>query len=151
MSENEKKEEIKLSYKISNDGEESYIFNEASEKLESKTNFYETGLNLSNKEKKELMETIIKKLFSIVKNREELVGQKLWSNKCIAFKEAYACETKKAKRTKTYVTWLLSVILELSEDESEKRFNLAQELMSHPDFKDKEDLIVEKIYLNETF
>lgn len=52
MKEIEKKEEIKLSCSISNDGANGFIYNEESEQVESKINFYETGLNLSVQDKK---------------------------------------------------------------------------------------------------
>ncbi len=144
MKEKEKNEEIKLSCNISENGEQLFIFDENSEKLLSRTNFYETGLNLSNIEKKEIGETLVKEIFSIVINKRVIESQKLWENKCEAFKEAYDCSDK----TRNAITWLLTTILGITMSEAIKRYNTVKELRNNSDFKNKEELLMEKIYLN---
>jgi len=142
----EEKEGLKISCSISNDGANGFIFNEESEQLESKINFYETGLNLSVQEKKEILEEMIKKTFSIIQLKEEIKNQKSWENRCSAFREAYACESN---RCESVLVWLMITILGLSKIEANKRYKLAEELKTHNEFKDKEDSIIERIYLNE--
>jgi len=62
-----------------------------------------------------------------------------------AFKDAYRLEDKTSKET---VTWLLVEIMGMSREEAGRRFDIVNEVLSIDEFKDKEDNLVDKIYLN---
>jgi len=140
------KKGVKMSCSISDDGKHGFIFNETSEKLFSRINFYETGFNLSNKEKKEILNKTINNIFETVENVEEARKNKSWSTRCEAFKEAYRYE----ERTKDGITWLMTSILGLTKDEADRRWDIAEDLLNHPDFKSKEDVIMNRVYLNKS-
>jgi len=87
---------------------------------------------------------MISKLFGISANRDVKRKESSWQTRSEAFNEAYKFQEK----DKNSVVWLMTTILELTYDEAARRFDIFTELMSHPDFKDKEDAIIEKVYLN---
>ncbi len=98
------------------------------------------GYELSDEEKISLtsiLATSMQELFSSVCER------KSWEEKCQAFKEAYECEEFKNDIS---IIWLMNNILGISIKEATKRYEIGSELMSHPDFKDKTDSVIEKIY-----
>ncbi|MEK6829869.1 MAG: hypothetical protein AABY15_07150 [Nanoarchaeota archaeon] len=132
--------EQKLTCQISEDGGTFLIFDEISDELICRMRFYKEGLELTLEEKREIGKKTIENIFSILDSRKN----KTWEYRCEAFKEAYQYQTK----NKPSISWLMKTVLGVSEEEAGRRFDIANELMSHPDFKDKEDLIVEKIYLN---
>lgn len=136
----------KMSCSISDDGEQGFIFDETAEKLFARINFYETGHNLSNKEKKEILEKTINNIFETIVNEEELRKQGSWNTRCEAFKDAYRYESKR----KESISWLMTSILELSDEEADRRWEIAKDLMQHPDFKDKDEVIMNKVYLNKS-
>lgn len=67
-----------------------------------------------------------------------------WEYKCESFVMAYNCEKLKSKKV---VCWLLTTILGISNFEAETRFDIFTEIMSVPEFKNKEELLIKKIYL----
>ena len=146
MINKEIEEGAKMSCSISDNGEYGFIFDESSEKLFARINFYETGYNLSNKEKKEILNKTIKNIFETVENAEEARKNKSWSTRCEAFKEAYRYE----ERTKDGIAWLMTSILGLTQDEADRRWDIAEDLLKHSDFKSKEDVIMNRVYLNKS-
>jgi len=146
MTNEEIEEGEKMSCSISDDGEQGFIFDETAEKLFARINFYETGHSLSNKEKKEILEKTIKNIFETIANEEEVRKQSSWSTRCDAFQEAYKYEQKEV----TQIIWLMTTILGLTEEEATRRWEIAKDLMTHDDFKDKEDVVMNRVYLNQS-
>jgi len=136
----------KMSCSISDDGEQGFIFDETAEKLFARINFYETGHSLSNKEKKEILEKTINNIFETIANEEEFRKQGSWNTRCEAFKDAYRYENKR----KESIAWLMTSILGLTSEEADRRWEIAKDLMQHPDFKDKNEVIMSKVYLNKS-
>jgi hypothetical protein len=143
---NKETEGDKMSCSISDDGEVGYIFDETAEKLFARINFYETGHTLSNKEKKEVLEKTINNIFETIVNEEEERKNQSWNNRCEAFKEAHQYEPKQ----KSHATWLMTSILGVTEEEADRRWEIAEDLMNHSDFKDKKEVIMNRVYLNKS-
>lgn len=137
----------KFSVQITEDGGQMLILDDKINGLFSGVSFYE-DLGLTIHEKKELGIAFVDKLFAILSLRDLNNGFSDWNYKCEAFKDAYHIESVNKTNSKTTVSWLLTSILGISQDEAERRYDTAEDLINHPDFKDKEDIIVEKIYLS---
>lgn len=146
MTNKEIQEGVKMSCSISDDGTNGFIFNETSEKLFAKINFYETGYNLSIDEKKEVLNKMIQGIFETVETAEEDRKNNSWNTRCEAFQEAYQYERKE----KGPITWLMTTILGLTKEEADRRWEIAKDLMTHDDFKDKESIVMNRVYLNKS-
>jgi len=144
MTNEEIEKGVKISCSVSDDGEQGFIFNEASEKLFARINFYESGFNLSIGEKKAILEKTVHSIFETIENEDEKRKSKSWSTRCEAFKDAYQYEPKE----KGHIVWLMTSILDLSREEADRRWAIASDLMQHPDFKDKQSIVMNKVYLN---
>lgn len=146
MTNKEIEESEKMSCSISDDGEQGFIFDETAEKLFARIQFFETGHTLSTKEKKEILEKTIKNIFETIAKEEELRKQNSWNTRCKAFEEAYQYE----KKEKNQIKWLMMNILGLTQEEADRRWGIAKDLMNHHDFKDKEDIVMNRVYLNQS-
>ena len=143
----EEKEKLKGAKKLTcqmTDGDNTLlIIDENNDGLVCRTKFYNEGLNLTVQEKREFGKKLIENIFSIISQRET----NQWKFRCDAFIEAYQYE----KKDKIAISWLMTTILGIPTEEADRRFDVANELMSHPDFKDREDEIVNKLYINSKF
>ena len=137
----------KFSVQITEDGKQMLVLDDRIDGLFSRVSFHE-DFNLTNTEKKELGRALVDKLFTILADRDYNNNVDKWSEKCEAFKDAYHIESVNKTNSKTTVSWLLTSILGISQDEAARRYDTAEELINHPDFKDKENIIVDKIYLS---
>lgn len=146
MTNKEIEKGVKMSCSISDDGINGFIFNETSEKIFAKINFYETGYNLSVYEKKEILNKMIQGVFKTVENSEEKRKNNSWNIRCEAFQEAYQYE----KKEKVEIIWLMTTILGLTKEEAERRWEIAKDLITHDDFKDKEDIVMNRVFLNKS-
>jgi hypothetical protein len=149
MEEKEKSENTKrkFSIQITEDGKQMLLLDDRIDNLVSRTSFYE-DFDLTNQEKKELGHAMVAKLFTILGNRDAKSNEESWVYKCGGFRDAYAIESRNKTASKTTVTWLMTTILGISQEEADRRYDTAEELMSHPDFKNKEHVVVDKIYLS---
>lgn len=135
-------EELKIT--MTTDGKHAILVDEKSDDLV-KVTFYDIGLTddekviISNKMREAVSEIKTQR----IKNNSESHD---WAAISSAFKDAYKFEPKK----KGHITWLMTTILGISSEEADRRWEIGQELMTHPDFKDKEDVVVDKIYLNKS-
>jgi predicted Ser/Thr protein kinase len=143
---NEENEVAKMSRNVSDDGKHGFIFNETTEKLFARISFYDTGYDLSIEEKKQLLDKIITNTFEIVEYSEETRKNNSWNTRCEAFQEAYQYEQKEQGQ----ITWLMTTILGLTKEEAARRWEIAKDLMTHDDFKDKEDIVMNRVYLNKS-
>ena len=65
-----------------------------------------------------------------------------------AFKDAYRSEEKDDKNA---IVWLLIEIMGMKKEEAERRFNIVNEVLGIHEFEEKENDLVDKIYLNPDF
>ncbi len=138
----------KFSVQITEDGKQMLVLDDRIDGLFSRVSFYE-DFNLTTADKKEIGKAMVDKLFTILANREFNNSIDQWTEKCQAFRDAYHIESVNKTNTKPTITWLLTTILNISQEEATRRYDTVEELMSHPDFKDKESVVVDKIYLSQ--
>ncbi len=142
------KDSQKFNIELAGGGNQVLIFDEQVDELICRISFYDE-LNLSSTDKKEIGAATLEKILSIVENKKIEAESHHWKKRCEAFRSAYNVEVENKTKSKTSITWLLSSILGISSQEAERRYDTVEELISHPDFKNKEDIIVEKIYFSE--
>lgn len=140
--------DLKFNIEITSDEKQVLLFDEQIDSLICRISFYDE-LNLSNSDKKEIGAALLEKILSIIENKESSAQSYNWKKRCDAFKSAYNIEKKNNTKNKTSITWLLTSILGIPSQEADRRYDTAEELISHPDFKNKEDIIIEKIYFNQ--
>lgn len=141
--------DISLNMKLTADKSQLLIFDGNSDSLVARLSFYQelpqAKIDSDNKLKigHHLMTKIYMALHEQSKFQAANLKEMRWEDKVSAFKQAYDVEQNKNEAT---VTWLLNSILDITPEEARRRYDAASELLSHPEFKDKEDIIVEKIY-----
>lgn len=138
----------KFNIDVSEGGKQILIFDEQIDSLICRISFYD-GMGLSTSDKKEVGASALNKMLSLVENKTAQAQSYQWKKRCDAFRSAYNIEVRNKTKNKTSITWLLTSILEISKKEADRRYDTAEELISHPDFKNKQDIIIEKIYFSE--
>jgi hypothetical protein len=141
-------EDKKITCSMSRDEKNILLIDETTDSLIARISFYEGAEKLNYKERKSLGVAMIDKLFNIESFCQKPSVSHDWNSKCEAFKEAYALEENKNQHM---IVWLLTNTLGIPTDEANRRFKIASELLEHPDFLLKEDIIVEKIYMNKDY
>lgn len=143
-----KESQKKFNIETSGGGKQILIFDEQVDSLICRISFYDE-YSLSKSDKKEVGAAALEKILSIVENKKAEAESYHWRKRCDLFRSAYNIESKNNTKNKISITWLLTSILGISNKEAERRYDTAEELISHPDFKGKEDTIIEKIYFSE--
>lgn len=142
------KDTKKFNIEVAGAGKQVLIFDEQVDSLICRISFYDVP-ELTNSDKKEVGAATLEKILSIAENKKSEAESYQWRKRCELFRSAYNIESKNKTKNKISITWLLTSILGISSQEAERRYDTAEELISHPDFKKKEDIIIEKIYFSE--
>lgn len=144
----ENAEDISLNMELTRDKNQLLILDSNSDSLVARLSFYKELPNLKiNDEQKlrmghHLMTQIYRSLYE-KSPKGILVKEAEWNSRANAFKDAYYIHEHK---NEVNVVWLMTTMLRISEEEAKRRFSAGQDLLSHPEFKDKEDMVVDKIY-----
>jgi hypothetical protein len=137
---------VKFDLHISDDGRKLLVSDAVQDEIVCKMSFYHDEY-LSKDDKEDIGKMIIQKLLTIKADRIKGILQS--PDKRSAFRSAYQVEEASNNINKTTVIWLLNSILNLDPREANKRYELATEILSTPEFDGKSSAVVDKIYLSE--
>jgi hypothetical protein len=151
MEEKEKGEsDISLNMKLTGDKSQLLILDSNSDSLVARLSFYDelrdAYIHEDNKLRigHHLMTQIYRALYEQAHIIQPAMLKEMdWAAKASAFKSAYDIQEHK---NEVNILWLMTTILGLPEEEAKRRCSAGMELLSHPEFKDKESIVIDKIY-----
>jgi len=149
MEENEKQEDIRdkvcLDIQFLDDDDYLIIQDYSTDSLIAKLSFYEHDLTKS--EKAVIGNVLLSEIAETIYNRKELRKQRSWNVRSEAFKEAIKHENKEDKQA---ICWLMTTILEITGEEASRRYDILKGLREIKTFKESEEEIIDKVYLNDS-
>lgn len=134
---------------LTEDESQMIIIDQSKDDLICRVSFHDSmGLDINDK--KNIGQNIISTIFTAIENKK--VTEK--KDRATYFLEAFEIEkNNNTHLNRENMVMILTNILELSNDEANKKFDMFVGIIKHPDFKDKVDIIAKKIFLSqfETF
>jgi hypothetical protein len=147
MEENEKQEDIRESVKLESqftEDENQFLIGEDGN-LVAKLSFYNEEYHFSKSEKNLIGNVLLSEIAEVIYNSKEKRKQRSWDTRSEAFKQALRYEKDQDKQS---MTWLMTSILEISEEDARKRFYIFNDLKSLKDFENLKDDLLDKVILN---